>query len=309
MDIERRHFETRKTEKLTPEQERILQEIEELTRLRADEADEVHGIKHQEMVVWIVKYLAGQESVDVFCVTVAAWLHDWGRVKEQEREKGGDRQPHAMVSVSKSQRLILKPLLEEGKIAEGDYQRILGIIEAHSKLPEGKMREKKVLRDADRLSRFSAVGLYQVMSAAIGAKRLPFYTSGQPIIRPRQAMLLKEVKCVIDDINLCGNGSYCFLETKAGRQLVDEFELLGIYDEFLRTFSKYKDTVNEATFFKWVASVARDNQIKLDKLKQAYAAEKREIKIEDILAIESPGVFNEENFLRFLKDEDSKIKK
>ena len=306
MDTERGQDREREAKKLTPEQEKLLLEIEEITRLRTGDVDKIHGIEHVETVARIAKYLAHKEDADVFEVTMAAWLHDWGRVRETERQEKGDKQPHAKVSRTKSQRLVLQPLLNEGKITEKEYQRILAVIESHSKLPEGKMLEKKVLRDADRLSRLSAMGLLQVVTDAKDSGGLPLYVEGQPIIRPREKIRLQDLKCVIDNINLV-IGFYCSFETKAAKRLADKFELPEIYEEFLRTFAKYKDVVSQEMWEKWIASVAEESKKQRDEIEQESKEKNKEIGIEEILASEAPDAFSEENFRKFLKTENLDI--
>ncbi len=302
MNRENQHIEARETKKLTPEEEKLLSEVEEITRLRMGESDRIHGIEHVEVVAWLAKYLAEKEGGKVLEAAVGGWLHDWGRKGETERREKGVKIPHAEVSRTKSQRLILQPLLTEGKITEEQYQRILAVIEAHSKLPEGKMLEKKILRDADRLSRFSAMGLQQVVKSATEVDGKPFYLEGQPITNPKEFFGRKNLKCAIDDINFVVHWRE-ILETEAAKQLANKFKLFEIYESFLRTFEKYKDTVDQEIWLKWIASAAENSKKPIDKLKQENKAHHEETSLEDILALEAPDVFSEENFKRFFEDE------
>jgi len=296
--------ESNKRGSLTPEERKILSEVEEMTRLRTGDVDHIHGIEHVETVAWIAEYLANQEGADVFEATAAAWFHDWGRVREPERRERGDKKPHAAVSREKSQRLVLQTLLEEGTITEKEYQRILVVIDSHSKLPEGKMLEKKILRDADRISRFSAIGLQQVVKFAIEFGGKPFYLEGQPVLDPQAFLTPKDLKCAIDDINFAIQW-YEILETKAGRQLVDRFRLLEIYKNFLKTFGKYKNDVSQEVWLKWIDSVVQIIQGKREALKEVGGVNNKEVRLEDILVLESPELFNEESFREFLeKDEE-----
>ncbi|MDD5043628.1 MAG: HD domain-containing protein [Patescibacteria group bacterium] len=294
-----KRFEIKEHDKqsFSPEQKELVDEIKEITELQLRNIPESHGIEHTKLVEGFAHYLATQEGANVFEIAIAAWLHDWGRVGEKERREKNTSVPHAKISRVKSQRMLLGPLLEEGKLNSGEYQRILKIIETHSDLPGEPMLEKKIIRDADRLSRMGAIGLCHLMEAG-EENKLPLYKEGRPILRSPDPKSVMDVQCVIDDINYCIDWA-SILETKAARKLVEEYHLVDLLQEFLKTFAKYKNQIRPEILIKWVSEEVGAIRVKRAEIEEKFKTDK--IKCEkELLKLEDPGIFNENRLKKFL---------
>ena len=294
-----------KTDSYTPEQKQILAEVIEVTKLRfaqhSKEVSGAHGIQHIEIVAQFARYLAAKERVDPFEVEVAAWLHDWGRIGESGRLSRGCGKKHAEVSREKAKRMLLQQYFEDGRLTEKQYLHILGMVSEHSKLPEGKSKENKVLRDADRVSRFGIMGLWHVILYDLEKRDIPFYQKGRPIERDVGQPVEADIECVVDDINYTKDW-YKILETPRAKELVDKYCLLSVYREFLKTFAKFNYKVPQDAWVDWVREVAGEIQKKQDVLTEEIGSENKERLLEEMLKLNNPEFFNEESLAKFLTD-------
>ena len=285
----------------SPKQKKLINEIKKINILRFKEVSDYHGAEHTQLVADFARYLAMKEGANVFEVEMAALLHDWGRVGENERRKKGVKVSHAEISKLKSQRLLLRQLLDEGEINSIQYQNILEMIKGHSDLPGGKMIGRKIIRDADRLSRFGVIGLHHLM---LGAKDsgLPLYQAGRHILRPSQPKPERDVTCAIDDINYVIDWKN-ILETKTAKKLVEGFNLVEILREFLRTFAKYKDRIkNDDIWIGWVTKVANSIRVKRNELLKRFSSGNEMELFENLLNLEKAELFNENSLKEYLRE-------
>ncbi len=282
------------------EQKKTIEEVREITEIRMRKIADYHGLEHTKLVVRGAHYLSAQEKVDPFVMEISAWLHDWGRVGEKQRYVEGNKTPHATISQQKAQRMLLVQLLQEGILNSSQYQRILEIVKSHSDLPGQPMRERKIIRDADRLSRFGVIGLNHLI---IGAEEsgIPFYVEGRPVVRERVLKPKRDVKCAIDDINYVTDWEN-ILETNTAKRLNEKKHLSEILKEFLRTYAQYKDRVSEDVFKTWVSFVAEEVREKQNTLIKNAHDEGREEPIEELYSLENPVLLGEESFKKYLSN-------
>ncbi len=125
--------------------------------------DFTHGIGHIKEVVKISEKIAREEKLkekDVFLIKIAAWLHDLGRIDEQEL---GEEIDHAEASYRQA-RNILKSF--QSKIGREGTYKILQAIREHSLaiLDHKENVIAKTLQDADRGSNLSVFGIYRILA-------------------------------------------------------------------------------------------------------------------------------------------------
>lgn len=124
--------------------------------------DLTHGITHVKEVVKISEKIAREEKLkekDIFLVKIAAWLHDLGRIDEQETKLEIN---HAEGSYRQA-RNILKNF--QSKIGREGTYKILQAIREHNLaiLDHKENLITKILQDADRGSNLSILGIYRIL--------------------------------------------------------------------------------------------------------------------------------------------------
>lgn len=125
-----------------------------------------HDWEHTMRVERLARHIAKIESADLEIITLAAYLHDVGRMYE-------DRS-HGKICHAEKSAKIARDLLTKENLSSGKIEQVLHCIKAHrfrGKIqPETK--EAKVLFDADKLDSIGAVGIGRAFqfAAEIGAK-------------------------------------------------------------------------------------------------------------------------------------------
>lgn len=127
--------------------------------------DLAHGWEHVNRVYGLALQIAEKEGANLFTVSVAALLHDIGRLVHQKGK------PHAESSVEEG-----RIILARYKFGEEQTEAILHAIEAHSYSLgiEPRTLEALVVRDADRLDGLGAIGILRW--AITGALKRKSYT-------------------------------------------------------------------------------------------------------------------------------------
>lgn len=119
----------------------------------------IHGWNHVESVVDAAKDLAHMEGADPFLCQLAAYLHDLGRLEEEER---GLVDPRPRTSLGHAF-FSLKPadgILRKYKIKDPDRERVLEAIRVHpSRKYEGDNEIALIMQDADRSNGFGPVAM------------------------------------------------------------------------------------------------------------------------------------------------------
>ncbi len=112
--------------------------------------DPAHGWEHIRRVYTLALHIARQENADLFIVSMAALMHDLGRLSDDKTKH------HADLSV-----LSAIEMLSAYHVTPDTQEAILHAIAAHSFSLgiEPRTLEAKVLRDADRLDSLGAIGI------------------------------------------------------------------------------------------------------------------------------------------------------
>lgn len=112
--------------------------------------DPAHGWEHIRRVYKLALHIAQQENADLFIVSMAALMHDLGRLSDDKTKH------HADLSV-----LSAIEMLSAYDVMPDTQEAILHAIAAHSFSLgiEPRTLEAKVLRDADRLDSLGAIGI------------------------------------------------------------------------------------------------------------------------------------------------------
>lgn len=135
-----------------------------------------HAWDHVERVVALATHIAKKEKADLEVVTIAAYLHDIGRMHE-DKVKG------KICHAQKGKQLASK-ILNDWDLEDVKKKNILHSIEAHrfrnNIVP--KTIEAKALFDADKLDSIGALGIGRdfLFAGEIGAK---LYNSSETDIR------------------------------------------------------------------------------------------------------------------------------
>jgi len=275
-----------------------LKVIKEKTKESLIGMSECHGWEHTVIVANFAKLLALNEGGDIFNAEAAAWSHDWGRTLEKT---GGP--PHAELSFEISKDFYRK-LYEEGKINSQQYGDIQRAIKRHSLMGDTERTTLRIVRDADRLSRFGPVGLYHV-ALWMTEQKYPFYLAGQPIKRLPEAPVMKqkEAKCTVDMFNFCLSWEKV-LETDSAKKIFDK--LKKISEAFLILFSRHANLTDEKLWIAFLAQYAGEFKEKIIDFENSFqeTGTKEDFQkwLEFYDKIESGEIFSEKNFQEFLKE-------
>ena len=112
-----------------------------------------HRWDHTERVCKMAQHIAAVESADQEIVTIAAYLHDIGRTREDE---SNGKVCHARLGAQMAEKMLLEMNLDRQKT-----RQIVHCIAAHRFRDEvvPQSLEAKVLFDADKLDSIGAVGI------------------------------------------------------------------------------------------------------------------------------------------------------
>ncbi len=281
-----------------------LELIKNKTKEILKEITEHHGWKHAVIVARYAKLLALNENENVFNAETAGWTHDWGRAIKKTNKK---RKHHAKLSgiISKN---FYKELLKNGRITTKQYSNIRKAIKQHSLKRKTKRNTLKIVRDADKLSRFGSLGLYHIVLHGI-EKKLPFYIKNRPIVRQDKTEIIqrRDIKSIIDDINFCLDWRK-LMETKTGKKTVERLEVIN--KTFLKLFSRHSDLIDTKLWQSFLKINADKFKRKLKKFDKNFQWTNTKNDFEKWLKfykeVESPDIFSEANFQKFLYDNKSK---
>ena len=134
----------------TAEQQMLTDIYQQVQQRFSSFDDPAHGWEHVKRVYTLATRIAKEEQADVLIVSIAALLHDIGRLIHR---KGV---PHALLSVEEA-----GIMLKKYDLAPEQVEHILHAIEAHSfsRGIEPRTLEARVVRDADRLDGLGAIGI------------------------------------------------------------------------------------------------------------------------------------------------------
>lgn len=121
--------------------------------------DPIHDIRHILMVVGYVKQISQGETQDPFVPTIAAWLHDVGRITEIKAKAEGRNVAHARASADQTLSLLAthSPPLQTETI-----YIIQDAVARHSDLNKDDDSLVAIyLKEADRLAGLGAVGIFR----------------------------------------------------------------------------------------------------------------------------------------------------
>ncbi len=125
-----------------------------------------HDMDHTMRVYKMCMHIAETETCNVEVLSIAAFLHDIGRM-EQDEAKG--KICHAAVGAKKA-----KKILEKYNIDKVVIERVIHCISTHRYRGQNKPEsiEAKILYDADKLDAIGAIGISRafVFAGEIGAK-------------------------------------------------------------------------------------------------------------------------------------------
>jgi uncharacterized protein len=219
----------------------LLDEVRKNTRNISERLTESHGWDHTLKVVRLAKLMAPKEDGDIFCVELAAWMHDWGRLAFPKNDKG-----HASLSAEMVKQ-FLKNWIAQRVITPRQYGDVQRAIRQHSQINSSSRKSLSLLRDADRLSRYTPDGLYQV-AVYSAEKGFPFFLPDTKVLRNGNEPLLRfsDVRCTIDEFNLVYD-YWKIIETPSAKLLQNELKVF--IDAFLNNFANEKNLQNNSEFW------------------------------------------------------------
>jgi len=135
----------------------------------------VHDITHTKRVVDNIKRICAGEIVDNFLAVLCGWLHDIGRLQEQQALKEGRKVFHAEESAKLIPEILSSFNAEVGCLY---VEKIADAVARHSQLnkPDDSLLTI-ILKDADRLDGLGAIGFPRVFAFY---PQLPIYNPVNP---------------------------------------------------------------------------------------------------------------------------------
>ncbi len=198
-------------ENLTEKEREILKNVENWAKEKYERnIIKSHSLEHTKRVVDNVVEICRHEDggKNEFSITLAAWLHDLGRIPESMDNQYRNRpiksyQGHALLSVWEA-REKLKELRDSGVLTSDQWKQILYAIVHHSHLRDSKRRTRilEIVQDADRLDVFGLDGLIRCLCHAkehqkpIEKTELPFDFSDSDFRNLQE----KDCKSVLSDL-------------------------------------------------------------------------------------------------------------
>lgn len=260
---------------------------------------------HVEIVQEMAVVLAIAEGFNPYSARAMASVHDlryWDGPERKARRISIDQSNADQRNAGD----ILSELVRAGKVDKTEYENFLLAIGLHSKSAEEDPRAplgRRILRDADKLSRMGIAGLVSIVEANGFYGNVPFYIPEDPIVRPMNSPIIpfKDIKSCITDINSCTGDWVKMMETGAGRILAPV--LARINHRFLETF---KDNQTHLKYPEWLGWL---NQIKagiaIPRLVLRDDLESERILLPEymsgLMGIEDPNLVSKASFNRFSK--------
>jgi len=284
-----------------------IQMVKEKTAEVLAGVSELHGWEHTALVAHYAKLLALGENEDPFNAEMSGWTHDWGRALEKTDEK---KRSHAELSGLASKEFY-RSLYEEGRLDALQYSDIQRSVKRHSSPEETDRITLKLTRDADKLSRFDPLGFYQNLQGILKEEKLPFYVTGQPIIRPSDAPIMerKDKKCVIDGLNFCLDWEK-MAETEVAKKLFGKLDTT--YKSFLNLFSRHSDLTDGEFWVAFTKKYADEFRKATEEFKNnsAWTETQNEFDkwVEFYEKTVGPEFYSEEKFQEFLTNYKNKNK-
>lgn len=214
--------------------ELIILELENFVRNRIKNVPNHHGFRHVDKVRNYSKEICRLEGGDMFATEIAALAHDLGRAVEKDDH---EKRPHSVLSVCEIED-FLKNLQDRKLLDSKDSEKIRTAIINHSSLPkkEADLMEK-IIRDADRLTRFGISGIIDNLEY-IRDQDLPFYIDEEKIFYGENEVMYSKPKSAIGGINFTYSWKN-ILELDSSKKMAEPE--LGVVEEFLELFSNHKE--------------------------------------------------------------------
>lgn len=277
-----------------------LDAIKAETKKQLKNISDFHGWEHTELVADYAKLIAVGDGKNVFNAEVAGLTHDWGRAVEGQDTA---KRKHAELSgvVSKD---FYRELYENKKITAKQYGETQRAVRRHSLNTETTRETLKIVRDADRLSRFGALGLYHNIKGLAEEWQLPFYIDGQEVLRPENSPVMKrsELKCVVDHLNFVFEWIK-IMETETGKKIIKIFE--PNYRALLKLISQHRDIKETKTWLDFLEPYALDFKKKKEEFEDSFqwtgTATDSEAWLKFYAEVDNQQVFTEENFEKFIQ--------
>ncbi|MBI9077689.1 MAG: HD domain-containing protein [Desulfatibacillum sp.] len=154
------------TDETECELDRLINHVQEIARAFFTQARTSHDWDHTQRVLALARHIALAEGADMEVVTVAAYLHDIGRARQ---DSSNGSVCHAQKGAE-----MATPLLQKLGIPEGKRENILHCIRSHRfrKGEAPQTLEARVLFDADKLDSIGAIGVARAFAFAgeVGAR-------------------------------------------------------------------------------------------------------------------------------------------
>jgi uncharacterized protein len=115
--------------------------------------DDLHGIGHVKRVLTNAKKISKAEGGDLSLIETMVWLHDIGRIYENEIKKH-----HALISADMAQK-FLKSYNISGELTRFICDGIIAHSFTQKSIPSSL--EAKILSDADKIDAIGAVGIFR----------------------------------------------------------------------------------------------------------------------------------------------------
>ncbi|MDO8667856.1 MAG: HD domain-containing protein [bacterium] len=275
----------------------VIEQLRSLTEEKLKNFSDGHGLGHVLKVAELAKLIALGDGKNVFNAEAAALTHDWGRADEASDPK---KRKHAELSAIAAQ-APYRQFYERGQINAMQYGEIMRAVKRHS-LNEKTARETlPIIRDADRLSRFGAVGMYQNTLALSEMANVPFYLKGRPVIREENAPIMgrKDMKCNVDNFNFVLDWRK-MMETESGKKIMAILE--PSWRAFLELVSNHLETNDKNFWLEYLRSRAEivQTNVELYKKDPEHRLATFDDQLEMLKQTENVSIFSEEKFQKYL---------
>ena len=280
-------------------EKKVIDELRSITLEKLKDISDGHGLGHVFNVEEKAKLIALGEGQSVFMADAGALTHDWGRADEPTDPL---KRYHAELSFEAAKEPYRR-FYEQGRITAKQYGEIMRAVKHHSLSKVTARKILPIIRDADKLSRYGAVGMYQNMLAYSEMADVPFYLDGQPVIREQAAPVMgrKDVKCYIDNFNFVLDWRK-MMETESGKKI--ELALEPSWRAFMDLVSRHLDINDKDFWLGYLKSRAEIVQAKalLNKKSSDNKMETFEDQLELLRRTEDASIFSEEEFQKYLSE-------
>lgn len=141
----------------TPEQQKIIHHTKQkIKTLFATHPIKAHGFDHAWRVSKWAAIIANAEKEDVFLAEMSAWLHDIGRTTEPLL---GNTKKHYELSYDICRQWFKKDAIFFDALSVKEKLTILYAVRYHWNDAADKYKTAWILRDADKLDSFGAIGV------------------------------------------------------------------------------------------------------------------------------------------------------